>query len=522
MSRIPRRSAVGPLGRRSALGLIGLGAAAGVTSAVAEALPGARSRMAGRAVAAPAPERGGAAAGSPARDLVPAENALPGTAGWAPRPGPAVDDHRRQIQGYASRTSVAGGETVAFHVAVSPADRYTVEILRLGHYAGRGARRVASSGSLRGVPRPVPPAAGRTGLLRCRWPVSWEWEVPAGCLSGAYLARFRTAAGWTAYHPFVVRDGRAADFCAVLPTSTYQAYNQWPRDRRHGRSLYFGYDSLGALDHGLRARKVSYDRPYPGVGFPSRFDTDLAAIDFLERSGYDVTYAASEDLHAGRVRPDRYRGLVFLGHDEYWSEVMRDRAAAAVATGVHLAYLTANNVYWNVRFEASPDGVPDRVLTCYKSSVDPHVARGGAATSRWRAGRPGPGRPEQELLGVMYSGIVQGSWPLVVAHHDHWFWADTGVRDGDRIPRVVRGEADSFYPYLGAPEGEHTLLSQSRYLTREGRRRTQHTCLRELPHGPLVFTAATLDWPLVLSTPGHRDRRIVHATRNVFDRMRAT
>ncbi|GGK19898.1 hypothetical protein GCM10010124_10640 [Pilimelia terevasa] len=526
------------IARRSALGLVGLGAAAGLTGAIAEAAPAARSRAIGRAL--PAPRRPG---GALTANRIAVENTLPGTHNWAPSSFTMrVDDRHRQVQGYASRSSVDIGGSISFHVSVPSAERYTIEILRLGHYGGRGARRVHRTEPLPGFRRPVPVPAAGVGTIHCTWPVSWTLSVPRTWTSGTYLARFKTVSGWSSYHPFVIRDdARRADFCVVMPTATWQAYNQWPRDLRTGRNLYHGFDKLGRLDHTLRARRVSFDRPYHENGLPSRFQGDRHVISFLERNGYDVTYASSQDLHDGTLDASRYRGLLFIGHDEYWTAEMRARTTAALGAGSHLAYLTANNVYWHVRLDPSPEGVPGRTLTCYKNSLDPRAVAGGVSTSLWRdARRTGPQRPEQELIGVMYNGIVVAPSPLVVANSEHWFWAGTGLRDGDAIPRVVGGEADGFWPTgdagprrgrdperrYPAPrirplEGDHTLLSHSRYRAHGARApRIQSTSLRELPQGQLVFAAATLDWPAALSRPGVRDRRIERATHNVLDRMR--
>ena len=128
----------------------------------------------------------------------------------------------------------------------------------------------------------------------------------------------------------------------VVPSSTWQAYNQWPRDGRQGRSLYHGFDRGGHREHQLRARQVSFDRPYHDLGTPSRFGADREAIAFLEGSGYDVTYAASHDLHNGTLNPALYKGIIFVGHDEYWSAGMREHATAALNTGVAGAFPASN------------------------------------------------------------------------------------------------------------------------------------------------------------------------------------
>ncbi|MGC4894456.1 N,N-dimethylformamidase beta subunit family domain-containing protein [Micromonospora sp. DT31] len=447
---------------------------------------------------------------------VEAENRAAGEPWWPPRRGRSTNDRRRQIQGYASTTSVAPGGVVDFHVAVNPAGRFRVGVHRLGWYAGAGARTLLTSPELRGVPQPVPAADPDSGALDCRWPVSWRLPIPRDWVSGLYQAVFTSADGWRACTPFVVRDDRrAAALCVVLPMTTWQAYNQWPRDRRVGKSLYHGYRPDGRRDPALRARAVTFDRPYAGAGLPAHFDRDQDAIRWLERQHYDVSYATSLDLHSGRLDPARHRGLVFCGHDEYWSDEMRRATEAGLAGGTSLAFLGANSVYWRIRVRAAADGRQERVVECAKTLPDPGADATGP-TVTWRD----LGRPEQALLGVQYNGIVLTPQPLVVRSADHWVWAGTGVADGDRIPGLVAGEADGLHRALARPAqlGE-TLLSSSPYPAQQGGQRLQSSHVYETPQGGVVFATGTLGWTMALDRRDHRDPRIERATANVLDRM---
>ncbi|PWU45474.1 hypothetical protein DLJ46_21320 [Micromonospora globispora] len=450
------------------------------------------------------------------RPPVERENRSAGEPWWPPQePGRDADDHRRQIQGYASATSVAPGESIDFHVAVNPAGRYRISIHRLGWYGGAGARTVRTSPEFDGVPQPVPPADPVTGTIACGWPVSWTLRVPEDWTSGLYQAVFTSADGWRACTPFVVRDDRrAAALCVVLPVTTWQAYNQWPVDGRSGKSLYNGFAPNRRRDPQLRAREVSFDRPYADDGIPIQLTRDHDAIQWLERNGYDVSYATSFDLHSGRLDPTRHRGIVFAGHDEYWSAEMRRAAERAVVAGRSLAFLGANSVYWHIRVRPAADGRPERVIACAKAIPDPGQDAVGA-TVKWRS----LGQPEQALVGVQYNGIVDGPQPLVVRAADHWFWAGTGVADGDRIPGVVGGEADGLNPDAPRPAGAATTLSVSPYRTREGGQQVQNTHLYETPQGGLVFATGTLCWTMALNRPGHRDERIQRATAKVVNRI---
>lgn len=48
----------------------------------------------------------------------------------------------REIEGYASKTSVNLGETISFHVSVNPTQLFKIEIYRMGWYGGYGGRLV--------------------------------------------------------------------------------------------------------------------------------------------------------------------------------------------------------------------------------------------------------------------------------------------------------------------------------------------------------------------------------------------
>ena len=515
--------------RRSALAVLGAGALAAAGTAVAV-----------HAAASPAPQFPAPGPDNPVR----AENRLPGSADWRIGAGDTVaaDDLGRQVCGYASATSVNLGGSLDFHVSTSPARAFRIDVYRLGWYGGAGARHIAASPRLDGITQAEPVTDHATGMISCSWPVSWTLRVPHRWTAGSYLAAFTTEDGHRSLVPFVVRDdARAADFLVVLPFTTYQAYNQWPLDGKVGKSLYYGYgDEGGASDsapeggsvrtdvhgrpvsYGARARTVGFSRPYSGVGLPQRADLDYEFVQWAERCGYDLSYATSVDLHEGRIDTSRYAALVFSGHDEYWSRQMRDTVQAAVDEGTHLAYIAANNVYWHVRFEPDARGDGDAVMVCWKSDPDPAPDASGP-TCLWREVAADGAKSEQRLLGVQYNGIPTREEPLLVAAADHWFWAGTGVREGEAVPGIVGGEADGYYP--GAPKPDstaHTLLSASHYMALGGSNwpRIQHTSLYETPRGALVFAAATFNWSFGLNRPGYQDPRIERATANLFSRLR--
>ncbi|WP_222106198.1 N,N-dimethylformamidase beta subunit family domain-containing protein [Catellatospora sichuanensis] len=517
MPSVSRRAAIGGL----AAGAAGVLAACGSGQKPQRTGANVPQQRTGESVTAPAspkPTPGRTRAPRTANP-VPAENSHPTGKRWlADDPGfRSADDVQQQIAAYASATSVAAGESIDFHVHVGGSEAYRIEVFRLGHYGGAGARHVVSSPTLNGRPQPKAARVVKTNLVACDWPVGWTLKVPAGWVSGMYVAVFTTASNHRSHAVFVVRDERrTGNLCVVLPFSTYQAYNFWPRDGRLGRNLYHGYRLDGVIGTEERSRKVSFDRPYSGSGLPYMFDTDYDLIQWAERSGYDVTYATSVDLHAGRIDPLRHAGLVFPGHDEYWSAEMRAAAETAVAGGVSLAFLAANNVYWNIGYEPAGER-PDRVVACYKYAQEDPGSAARRSTVTWRT--LSAHDAEQRLLGVQYNGVVATAAPLIVQQAGHWMWQGAGVQDGMAIRNLVAGEADgrdAGYPFA---DGVQTLLSASPYTTTRGKPAVQNTSVYEAASGAVVFCAGTFNWPLALNRRGYRDPRIQRATTNLMNRM---
>jgi hypothetical protein len=427
-------------------------------------------------------------------------------------PGPrTADDVGRQIKGFASAGAVAPGEAIDFRITVDPPQEFTVDVYRIGHYGGDGAAKMTASPRLSGIVQPPPLAAGRT--VSCHhWWQSWRLHVPTYWNTGAYVAVLTTTDGYRSHVPFTVRDERRADLLLLMPDITWQAYNLYPEDGRTGASLYHAWDDAGQLlGEEQAATTVSFDRPYAGAGLPLHIGHAYDFVRFAERYGYDLAYADARDLHAGRIDTSRYRGLVFPGHDEYWSQPMRRAVEAARDQGTSLVFLSANTMYWQVELAASPAGEPDRLLSCRKRRGDTK-----GRTALWRD----LGEPEQLLLGVQYAGRVPQPSPLVVRNADHWLWEATGAAESDEIAGLVAGEADRYYPRTALPESdERILLAHSPYESADGRRCHQETSLYRAPGGAYVFAAGTFAWSPALDRPGHVDARVQRATANLLDRI---
>ena len=150
--------------------------------------------------------------GPPVVNAIACENSLPGDppSDWQVR---GAGDPT--IQGFATSTSVSVGQTEYFKIN-TPSKSYHIDILRVGHYHGDGARLVAE-GLLPTATLPQSQPACKngstpTGLTNCgNWAVSASWLVPPDAVPGLYLAHLKrndASKGNGSLIPFVVREPR--------------------------------------------------------------------------------------------------------------------------------------------------------------------------------------------------------------------------------------------------------------------------------------------------------------------------
>ncbi len=456
------------------------------------------------------------------------ENRRPGTRDWD-RPV----DVPAGASGFLSQASAAPGDRPSLHLA-SPTP---VDVLwyRLGWYGGDGGRLLRVDRDLPGGRVAPPLMDARTGRAEAAWPPAIGFEIPGDWMSGMYVACLQPATGAAGYVPFIVRPdprtGTPAPVLFVSASTTWQAYNLWG-----GANLYDAYTADSPLtSSGRRAFQVSFDRPYAadgGTGFQRRWE--LPFVRWQEREGRDVDYVADVDLE---LHPELVAGrrlVVFAGHHEYWSRPMRTTLAAAVSAGVNVAFLSANEIYWQVRLEASGLG-PARRVTCYKSAkLDPLAhSQPALTTCRWREAPVS--EPEATLIGQMYGHIVRRPADWVVRSADHWLYEGTGLRDGDRLTNLVGQEYDTYFAQF-APSGTVVLAQgpvDAVMQTAPGEGDVPspaiHTAtMYTATSGATVFAAGTFQWSWAVDVFGPRayrgfatpyDERVVRMTRNLFDRL---
>jgi hypothetical protein len=168
---------------------------------------------------------------------------------------------------------------------------------------------------------------------------------------------------------------------------------------------------------------------------------------FLEREGYDVTYATDSDTHENPNIFMGHKGILDVGHDEYWSWEIRNNWEAARDAGINLAFLGSDVASWQVRYEPNTlTSVQDRTLVCYKlAALDPYFNDGKLSDQQRVTVRFNwypVNRPEASLMGVMYIFQTFGEYDMIVFDDSQWVFANTGLQNGDHLAGLLGYEAD--------------------------------------------------------------------------------
>jgi N,N-dimethylformamidase beta subunit-like, C-terminal len=425
------------------------------------------------------------ATAAPAANPVQRENSLPGTPGWEiPASAGTV------IAGFAGETSVAPGQSFDLHVSSPPGSRYRVLVFRLGWYQGIGGRLImcvpGCDSSQAAVAQPPPTAPSRvTGLFRAPWRVTDRVEIPPDAVSGYYEAKLEIVsgahAGAVGSVPLLVRQRPGAAPSAVLvqvPVNTWEAYNRWG-----GKSLY-------QFNTGHHALEVSFDRPYDQQMFYDMgTKLELPWVRFLERSAIDVSYQADVDTDADPGSLPRHRLVFSVGHDEYWTQRMRDAFNRALALSTNLTF-GSDSADWRMGYAAGR-----RTIVEWR---DPSVRNQRLDNGFFSTF----GQPECQLMGVQHQWAAQRgltspptAYTVVGPGSDPWL-AAAGLAPGDVIPGVVGYEWDSLVP--GCFSGQVVPLMTTLLPGSNGVTHRADMVRATAPSGGRVFAMGTMElaWAL--------------------------
>jgi N,N-dimethylformamidase beta subunit-like protein len=418
-----------------------------------------------------------------------AENTCSGTSAWRADHPHGPED---AVQAFVSPERVDASGTVNLYVSTT-APTYNFAVYRMGYYQGLQGRLMYQSPELAGEQQPAPTVDPTTRMVSCAWRDPAAIVTQRSWVSGVYLVKLTSSAGYMRYTFFVVRNTTVpAPILYTLPFLTYQAYNLWG-----GYSLYRGTAPDGTLQQPLRSYAVSFDRPFLSDGFAIFGIYDFPLIEWLEQNSYNVTYEADYDLDSPAVAPNHYKLIIVSGHSEYWSTGMRANATAARDAGTSLAFIGANDVYWHVRLASSPLGL-DRVVVCYKSAkLDPLSASDPAATTvRWRDAPLN--QPEALLMGEQYGGGVAKVAALTLSDGSAPYLNGSSLTKGSSLPGLVAVEYDRIYPEYAPANlrviAASTLQCVPYSLCPASGVDTAHATIYTAPSGALVFDAGTFRW----------------------------
>ena len=465
-------------------------------------------------------------------DLIRRENEKPGTRDWLlikTRIDPKTKYRCPWIEGYCSHTSVRAGESISFHISTNPPSPFTLDIYRMGYYAGAGGRHVSSLGPLKGVTQPDP-IVGEKRVRDCRWEPCASIKVPKDWLSGVYLGKLTAERdGLQSYVIFIVRDNRPADFIFQCSDTTWQAYNRWPNQFAlydDGKDQWYWGPNV----------QVSFNRPYGkycqildaplSTGSGEWFLWEFPLACWLESQGYDVTYISNLDTHTDPKGLLRAKGFLSVGHDEYYSIEMFRHLKAAIDAGLNVAFLSGNAVCGRILFSPDSRGTANRAFERVGVFGPPGGTRDFVAMNSLPHEHP----YANELIGAHSTGPVTGGADWICTKPDHWLFEGTGMKHGDGIPGLVGWEWHGDPAAISGLEVVATGPTQDAPGKLNGGIYT--ATIYPGPKRNFVFNAATCWWadgmseppgyvrPSVYTSPKGPDPRTQQITANVLERMK--
>jgi hypothetical protein len=339
----------------------------------------------------------------------------------APNNSERTDGVDGPIEFYLSTTSLYSGDRVAIH----------------GRSA-RGAREVSVGLVRKGIPDTVV----YTGVLTvydaatandayatgCGWPTVLQLTVLPEWGTGVFVFQFLHQGEKLTPCTVIVKP--SPRILVVFPITTFQAYNAW------SNKCFYDFPPPSGAPPGTPpvefSPRLTFDRPgiWDGDGWES-------LISWLLRNARHVDFATSVDVHNDPSLLARYRLLVSVWHDEYWSLEMRQNVRQFLMNGGNIAFFSANTCWWQIRFEDA-----DKTIVCYKVNAlgpqgqgDPGAPSPDRVTGLWFADPPG--LPEETLTGVssrfagMAGGPTMEGFRVRTGHH--WVFAGTGLDTGDRF-----------------------------------------------------------------------------------------
>ncbi len=233
--------------------------------------------------------------------------------------------------------------------------------------------------------------------------------------TGVYYVRLTANDGRIGYAPFIVRPttfGSTSRVAVVMPTNTWQAYNFRDSDGNGWGDTWYAKGAQST---------VTLGRAYIRRGVPPQWRKyDVGVLRWLHLTGKHPEIITETDLDSIGTAEELlslYDLVVFSGHTEYVTRHEFNLIEGYRNVGGNLAFLSANNFFWEVRREG-------KILR---------------RTRLWRE----MGRPESSIIGVQYrandDGRIQRPFVVRSAATAPWFWAGTGLTDGAPFGQELGG-----------------------------------------------------------------------------------
>lgn len=358
---------------------------------------------------------------------------------------------------------------------------------------------------------------------RWHWP-AFRIALPLGWRSGAYVALFiegshdgldRTRPnrgdpdGREARVLFVVRNLTCtAPTLYNLPLFTYHAYNVAHVDGtqrdNEGECLYSGADAVslhrpggGTGGHPWDEVNVDfYDEATPRQTFAH---WDGKAIAWLEKNEFSVDYCTDLDLHRDPELVQRYSLFLAFGHNEYWSDPMREQIERFIESGGKVAFFGGNTCWFRVAVDEAELAISragrweDR---CEHFLTGVSFRNGGG---KWIGERPPSGYRVTDPDHWIYEGCAVGRGSVFGAQHRLIGYECDGACDDAQFLTLGTTSLESWDVRDGSGE-----ISQNAHAT------------MGIRASGSVFNAATTDWARVLH---EGDPIVERITRNVVSRF---
>ena len=322
-------------------------------------------------------------------------------------------------------------------------------------------------------------------LIDCGWPPAAELRVPGNAASGTYYARV-TLAGAEADPleiPFVVVrpvPRRGSSVALLYATFTWTAYARRSTDgvsipglmssaytRNAGGKPYFNLGMRMPLPRAMPYLHRTHLRDATMHQHLVRPERHAEA--WLAHEGYVYECITDADLDADPELLERFSALMIVGHNEYWTQRMRDGVDAYLRGGGSVLCFSGNTAFWRVSYD------PEIKLIETRKTTHPGEGTGVAWLppdewgERWHTdGLPGGkwsylGQPPSELLGLETLGWIDSGdetafAPFTVRAPGHFLMRDpelVPLESGNLIgTRSHDGPAVSGYEMDGLPEAQ--------------------------------------------------------------------